>query len=378
MIIKNLRKIGSQNNNFLIIPLPLEDEVFSSWFVRTAYAHHFHPQSFFNIHFGLENRDLLKRDIDCFFDDNMLTVINNKCNNKINSYFMTLKNYSGYLQEKVIISASNRFISHQQYCPECLKEDNIPYFRKYWKFTFNTICIKHKCFLHNTCPKCNSIINITKMHKNKFSFVLCNKCGFNLTKTQTTIVDSSYQYGTIANKKLNHILNNGYVKFNHYIIYSFVFFDVIIQLTKIILLRKNFKYINHHPLFTLLQRIVSIKFNDAKSIYLQLTTKENFALFGLIIFLFENYPFNLKNFIKSNSLSHWDMVKHIKYLSYWYDNLINSISPRYVAFGDITTKKEIQEGIKYLKKTKIYLLKKDLSKLFDNINYFTTYNKLDI
>jgi len=373
MIIKNLRKIGSQNNNFLIIPLPLEDEVFSSWFARTAYAHHFHPQSFFNIHFGLLKRDLLKRDIDCLFDDDIFTTIDNKCNKKINSYYMTLKNHSGYLQEKVIDNASNRFIYHQQYCPKCLEEDTIPYFRKYWKFTFNTICIKHKCFLHKTCPKCNSIINIIKMHKNKYSFILCYKCGFNLRKTKTIHINSIYQYGNIAIQKLNHILENGYVKFKHDTVYSFVFFDVIIQLTKIILLRKNFKYINQHPLFTLLKRIVSIKFNDAKSIYLQLTITERFSIFGLIIFLFENYPVNLSKFMKSNNLTHWDMVKHIKYLSYWYDNLINSLSPRYIAFGDMITEKEILEGIKYLQSKNRKITKANLSKLFANYNYFSNY-----
>ena len=67
------------------------------------------------------------------------------------------------------------------------------------------------------------------------------------------------------------------------------------------------------------------------------------------------------------------MVKHIKYLSYWYDNLINSLSPRYIAFGDMITEKEILEGIKYLQSKNRKITKANLSKLFANYNYFSNY-----
>jgi len=370
MIIRNLSITGSTVNNFLIIPIPLEDELLSSWFSRLSYAHHFHPQSFFNIHFGLNNRDLFKRDIDCFFDDKILSIINRKCNNKINAYNLTLRTYSGFLQEKMIINASSRFICNQQYCPKCLREDTVPYFRKYWKLTFNTICIKHQCFLHKTCPQCNSLINISKMFKFKFSFTSCHKCGFDLRKTKTINIDTTYTYGITATQKMNHILEDGYVKYKNDIVYSFVFFDVIIQLTKIILLRKNFTYINQHPFFKLIEKIALKQFNTAKPIYQQLNNQENFSLFGFIMNLFENYPMNLSKFMKSNNLTHWNMVKDIKYLSYWYDNLVNLISPRYVPFGDIIMEKEIQEGIKYLKSKDLQITKTNLSKLFHNINYF--------
>lgn len=62
------------------------------------------------------------------------------------------------------------------------------------------------------------------------------------------------------------------------------------------------------------------------------------------------YPKNFKSFMKKNRLTYWDMVKEIKYLSFWYDTLVNDIAPRYVAFGDMITKEEVESAKKYLKK----------------------------
>lgn len=85
-------------------------------------------------------------------------------------------------------------------------------------------------------------------------------------------------------------------------------------------------------------------------VFNRLNVQELFALFGLIMYIFDNYPKNFKSFMKKNRLTYWDMVKEIKYLSFWYDTLVNDIAPRYVAFGDMITKEEVESAKKYLKK----------------------------
>jgi Zn ribbon nucleic-acid-binding protein len=375
-MIKKVKLSKLQGNSFTIVPKPFDDELFSSWFARLAYAHHTHPQTFINLYFGLSNRGLFKNNIDISLDVKLLQQIQTMCNNKIDIFKLTLKTYSGYLQEDDINIPSNRFFSHLKYCPMCLREDNIPYFRKAWKLAFSTICLKHNCFLHASCQKCNAPLSILKMYKDKSPFSSCQKCGFELKKARKIGIRNRYLSARSSQQKILEILHQGYAKFYNNIVYSFFFFDTINQLAKIILLKQNFEFIERHRLFKLLQNCKVKQFNTSKSIYIQLDAKENFALFGLIWHLFEAYPRNLEQFIHANSLTHWDMVKEIRYLSFWYDNLVNNIIPRYIAFGDIITVEEIENGKKYLASQGLEINKANLSRLFGNINYFSKYQDL--
>jgi len=292
------------------------------------------------------------------------------CKDKINPLSLTLKTYSGYLQENEIKMASSRFLSTLKFCPACLREDKT-YFRKHWKLTFVTACSIHKCYLYDSCPQCKSKLSILKMHHNKLGFAFCFTCGFQYQKAKAQTISNQYFYGLNQQNNLLKILEKGYVQFQQHIVYSFCLFDTVIQLTKILLVQKNILFIHKHPLFKLLEGACIKKYNTAKSIYLQLSTIENYALFGILGFLFENYPQNIKKYIKTNNKTYWNMVKEIKYLSFWYENLINDIVPRYVAFGDLVTKEEIKNGIEYLKSQHKDITKTNLSRLFGNISHFT-------
>jgi hypothetical protein len=41
-----------------------------------------------------------------------------------------------------------------QYCPQCLAEDDQPYFRRKWRLAFNVVCERHGLFLRDECPHC--------------------------------------------------------------------------------------------------------------------------------------------------------------------------------------------------------------------------------
>lgn len=42
------------------------------------------------------------------------------------------------------------------YCPQCLLEDETPYFRLAWRFAFTTHCERHRTVLEEKCPTCGS------------------------------------------------------------------------------------------------------------------------------------------------------------------------------------------------------------------------------
>ena len=54
------------------------------------------------------------------------------------------------------------------------------------------------------------------------------------------------------------------------------------------------------------------------------------------------------------------MVKEIKHLSFWYDTLVNDITPKYIAFGDLITKEELENAKKYLESKGIDITKVNL------------------
>lgn len=297
------------------------------------------------------------------------------CKDKINPLSLTLKIYSGYLQENEIKMASNRFLSTLKFCPVCLREDKA-YFRKHWKLTFVTACSIHKCYLYDSCPQCKSKLSILKMHHNELGFAFCSICGFQFQKAKEQTIPKKYFDGLNQQNNFLKILEKGYVQYQQHIVYSFCLFDTVIQLTKILLIQKNILFIHKDPLFRLLEDACSKKYNTSKSTYLQLSTIENYALFGIIGFLFERYPQNMKKYIMLNNKTYGNMIREIKYLSFWYDNLINDIVPRYIAFGDFVTKEEVENGIEYLKSQHKDITKANLSRLFENISHFAkhTYN----
>lgn len=62
------------------------------------------------------------------------------------------------------------------FCPECLDEDKIPYFRKIWRLKEHIICKKHNIKLLSRCSNCSAPLTISKSFKEK-DFIFCYKCG---------------------------------------------------------------------------------------------------------------------------------------------------------------------------------------------------------
>lgn len=46
----------------------------------------------------------------------------------------------------------------QQYCPGCLAEDAVPYFRKTWRVSLKTFCLRHACYLLDRCHVCDASV----------------------------------------------------------------------------------------------------------------------------------------------------------------------------------------------------------------------------
>lgn len=371
MIIKKINFKNIKNSKFIIIPKPHKNEVLSSWLARTSYAHHTYPLTFIKLH--LQNY-CSSKNIDLLFDKTILDSISIKAQHKIDTYNLSLKALNGILQENIISNGANKTICPQRYCPVCLREDGILYYRKDWKIVFNTVCLKHNCFLYDKCTQCNTKLNILHMFENKKYFRYCSKCGFDLAKSKKLTLSKLFKNEKKKLIRLSKIIDDGYIIFKNKPIYSFLFFDAFLQLCKIILMHKNIEFIKNHNLFHLLQLK---KYSSAKPVYHQLSIKEQYILFSIVFTLFENYPLNLEKFIKENNLSHWKILRDMNYVSYWFEDLIHTISPRYVPTTKLITVEEINNCKKYLKSKKLPINKANLSKYL-GCNFFSIYNNLEV
>jgi Zn ribbon nucleic-acid-binding protein len=374
-MIKHAKIIKLKNKNFLITPVPLKNELFSSWLIRTAYAHKTHPHTFVNLFLDVKHGAFFSTNIDVTIDKNIIELIEQKSNHNLDINSLTLNTYAGYLQEKIVTMGLNKFLCSLRFCPVCLREDKIPYFRKEWKVVFSTICVKHNCFLYDKCPQCKSNLDISKMYKNKLTFTYCYKCGFELSKIRKLTINKKYHSGIRYSKTILNTLDNGYISLKNDCIYSFYFFDVLAKMAKLIIKKNKVKTIEKNPLFGILKTTCKNK-RSRKPAYISISIKEQFALFGLVMHLFKRYPYSLERFIKLNRLSHWTLVRDMDYLPFWFNSLLDTIQPRYIPISRMINNEEIKNAKKYFLSHNLVINKANFSRLF-GCNFFSKYNHLE-
>src|SRR5690554_479786 len=209
-----------------IHPQPYPEELLTSWMVRLALENGWHLHSFYKVTLGYQktiwNRDTDKYNHPDLFD--CLSVATGVSKEKIQQ--LSLQSYNGILFHGNLKAANLRWILplgiyHRrrkllglQYCPLCLNEQPVGYYRKYWRFAFYTMCHKHNVHLLNECPQCHSPIEFHRIgigHKTekipKTDIALCHACEFNLRFSPASNVVST-RSSDFYREILNQFVNN--------------------------------------------------------------------------------------------------------------------------------------------------------------------------
>lgn len=176
-------------------------------------------------------------------------------------------------------------------------------------------------------------------------------------------------------RKLNDIIKKGFVILGDSFVYSFFFFDSILQIVKKIIKHKNLEIVKEYDIFRNIN--VNKKIPNYAPTHFYLSIKEQFLIFSIIMDLFEDYPLKLKGYILENKIPYWQMTKDMAYLSYWYDELINSIVTRQIYNIKIITDEEIQNAKKYLISQGIEVNKSSMSRI-TGCNFHSKYNQLSL
>lgn len=175
-------------------PHPLPDEILSSWIVRVAAANGVRLQPLCWMLFG-NTQSPWNRDIDRNAPHWLIKAFSQHTGiNYWDIFHTTLATYRTRLYRRRQNAGQLRWIlpvKHhgmqrtafgQQFCPECLATDAIPYFRKQWRVALFTYCPKHRIELHDACPGCGAPVAIFRGDfgrdlKDARPVYICHACG---------------------------------------------------------------------------------------------------------------------------------------------------------------------------------------------------------
>lgn len=187
-------------------PKPFPDEILSSWIVRVAEANAIKLQTLCWMLFG-NARSPWNRDVDRSAPNWLLKAIcEHTGTNYWDAYRTTLATYRNVLYPHRQTAGQLRWIlpvrAHgmtregygQQFCPQCLAEDQKPYFRKVWRVALFTFCPLHQIMLYDACPSCGVPV---VFHRRDFGVGLkqagpicgCHACGFDFREAVSVTPD---------------------------------------------------------------------------------------------------------------------------------------------------------------------------------------------
>ena len=204
---------------------PLPDELLSCWLIRLAHGHGLKVQTFCNLVFG-NKRQVWNRDIDRLAPEWLIDELVARTGTPHEvAYNTTLRPYEGWLFAKFRESGSLSWILtlkmyHRkrqgfglQFCPQCLREDETPYYRRRWRVVFNVLCAQHNVWMQDRCPSCKSGVAFHRIEmgrptaKSVDSLSLCHACRFDLRDAPIQIYDETEtdEHGYLARVCLDAI-----------------------------------------------------------------------------------------------------------------------------------------------------------------------------
>ncbi len=187
-------------------PHLLPGESLSCWVVRLAHTNGLKVQTFCDRVFG-KDFQVWSRDIDRNTPDWFLDILSQKTGTPIKQVrHATARLYEGRLfpvlhpvsQLRWFIPVKKHHRLHKgypfQYCPQCLKEDDIPYFRLSWRLAMYTFCPVHRIMMADRCHRCEASVAFYRIELGKPNQIevetldCCWQCGEPLSNAVTRSV----------------------------------------------------------------------------------------------------------------------------------------------------------------------------------------------
>lgn len=311
-----------------------EDELLSSWLTRLALQHGIKLQSF--CHVAFPDYQIWTRDIDKTVSTEFIQLLSTYTGETVSEiYAATLRSFEGYLFEREVhgytpwilplgIYHRLRKLPGLSFCPTCLLEDRIPYYRRLWRLAFYTVCHKHHVLLQNRCSRCFSTISFHRNFfkgRNDFScyeLSICSACGFDLRRTPSISIADTLPLQQVI--RLISILGDGYATIGNSKIHALFFFRVFHHLLKLLLIDKHG--------YRLQQYLAEQLFHEQPRSLSQARTVEGLSLderryaIKLAFLLLENWPTFFIETCQKVHLSKSRLNRDFSNVPFWYSKIL--------------------------------------------------------
>lgn len=313
---------------------PKPQELLSSWIIRFSHAHCYKAETICTILFGYRS-PIWNRDIDKLAPEYVLNKMMEVTGaSEEQAYSTVLSSYQNYLTTSFNSQGNTKWIIplgvyHRtrsrpslMYCPECLKGDVSPYYRKLWRVAWVTVCTKHKIRLLNTCSSCSAFviphradIRIKNSIPNEMTLIHCFNCGKSLGEGK--IIRANVRL-TKLQRKMEIAIERGYLKWmNNICLYSFLFFDGVREMTLVVM-----RQMRVSP-----EIKKEIEFVDLDHRY-KIMIKVSKILVG--------WPTAFRVYVKKLNLSYSYLKNYdLNCLPYWYESEIKQMTKKYSEISEV-------------------------------------------
>jgi len=358
-----------QGYKFHIVLQPKENELLSSWLTRMAFAHGQTLSIFISSYIKYEGSAVSRTDIDFRYNKELFKRLS--CKSGLN--MQTIQKMSLRSEEGYLFVCNNCLYPPQQirklidkrthygllFCPRCLAEDTVPYFRKEWRYYFYNACPKHNTLLVDRCGQCFSPIKLNKMAYSD-EIIYCNNCGRDIRKTRPKYLSNHYKYGIEATVWFENGLQNGYFLIENRKINSLFIFQIFTHLQYLINTTQNIN-LDSCPLqkeyFDICNKLRNYNSKKSGLIF------KSFYMTAIIYHILQNFPHNLKGFAKNNSFTHRDFLHGFKNAPYWYITQIDKITPMQNTVGRTISESEVLGAINYLKSNNLKVTQQSVAEI---------------
>jgi len=181
---------------------PQADELLSSWLTRLSLAHGLQPRTFCTILWPAT--PIWIGDLDWRATSGMLSLLAQKtATSRQRAFATSLRAYASTLWEGLSAYGSRPWLllgARQsqrsgrpglQYCPQCLRADATPYFRRCWRLGFMTVCTAHRRRLLDRCAACGEPVTLHCLPSETETITRCARCQHDLRAIEAPGLEDS-------------------------------------------------------------------------------------------------------------------------------------------------------------------------------------------
>ena len=316
-----------------IHPKPKKDELLSSWLTRIARAYNVTTDDFCKAALPQDRTHF--RDIDRTYDAGIFHALAEGSDVPIERVMETslaidegyVFNHRQYGTTEWVLPTVNidgKISRGLAYCPLCLKSDVEPYYRKSWRFAFNTVCPVHHTFLRQGCSTCGKPYNFNPISDQQLRgdemFTACMWCNADIYNAHIEAEDQALIISTLAiQTKLNFDLSrNAFYIPNYGHVYALPYLRVLHALMQSLSNPTSAKWVVQKYEFELPTGTVTPAFDCPYNALLieQCAMKEIATLICLVNILMTEWPNRFIQYANENNITSYRVFKSCN-IPYW-------------------------------------------------------------